>query len=436
MNWRRIAQLTMVHVGVSMTVVPVTSTLNRIMISDMKLSAFLVSMLIALPYILSPLQVAVGHWADRYPLWGRYRSPWIVIGGLMGAFGSYFTAHAAYRMNANFWPGLLMAILVFAVWGIGVNSASVSYLSLVSELSRGNDGWRSRAVSIMWTAMIASTIATSLGLARMLQSFSEQMVYTAFGVVWLASCLLILFGCIDLEPARAAHLPPLSNRAENPWVAFRLLARNPSARRFFVYLVLVLISIHAQDVLLEPYGADILGLPVDATSRLTSIWGVGVFVTLVGGVYLIRHLGKKRSANIGAVVAAFAFCLIIVAGLTHAVDFFRASILLLGLGGGLMTVSNLSFMLDMTVPQAAGLYIGAWGVANFAGQALGNIASGALRDLMYLLTGNVAAGYISVFSLEVVGLLMAIWIFRTIQVAEFRRDAELQMHEVLALAAD
>ncbi len=65
MNWWRVIQLTMVHVGVSITVVPVTSTLNRIMISDMKLSAFLVSTLIALPYLLSPLQVAVGNWADR-----------------------------------------------------------------------------------------------------------------------------------------------------------------------------------------------------------------------------------------------------------------------------------------------------------------------------------------------------------------------------------
>jgi BCD family chlorophyll transporter-like MFS transporter len=110
--------------------------------------------------------------------------------------------------------------------------------------------------------------------------------------------------------------------------------------------------------------------------------------------------------------------------------------LVLGLGGGLMTVSNLSFMLDMTVPQAAGLYMGAWGVANFAGQAVGNIASGLLRDIALQLTGSSSAGYVVVFSLEIVGLLAAVWLFRHISVAAFRRDAEVTLPEVLALAGD
>ena len=73
-----------------------------------------------------------------------------------------------------------------------------------------------------------------------------------------------------------------------------------------------------------------------------------------------------------------------------------------------MTVSNLSFMLDMTVVQAAGLYIGAWGVANFAGQALGNIASGLIRDVAFRLTGSEMVGYSTVFALEIVGLIAAI----------------------------
>ena len=93
-------------------------------------------------------------------------------------------------------------------------------------------------------------------------------------------------------------------------------------------------------------------------------------------------------------------------------------------------------MLDMTVPQAAGLYMGAWGVANFAGQALGNIASGLLRDIALQLTGSSSAGYVVVFSLEIVGLLAAVWLFRQISVTEFRRDAEVTLPEVLALAGD
>jgi len=435
MNWRKVGQLAMVHVGTSITVVPVTSTLNRIMIADLHFSALLVGFLISLPYLLSPLQMLMGSWADRTPLWGLRRSPWIVIGGLMAAFGSYMTPHAVFLMVDHWWLGLAAALGAFTVWGTGVNIASVSYLSLVTELCPETTNWRSRAVSTMWTAMILSTILTSIVLSILLEAYSETAVYTAFGAIWMVASFLILFGAARLEtPAQANQV--LTNSATNPFMAMRLLAHNPTAWRFFIYLLLVLISIHAQDVLLEPFGAEVLGLAVAQTSRLTSIWGVGVFLTLTGGLPLVRRLGKKQSANLGAVIAAVAFSLIMVTGIFAHAPAFMGSVFLLGLGGGLMTVSNLSFMLDMTLPQAAGLYIGAWGVANFAGQALGNITSGLIRDAALSLTGNVLTGYLTVFGLEVLGLLIAVRLLGTISVAIFRRDAEVQVHEVLALMTE
>jgi BCD family chlorophyll transporter-like MFS transporter len=433
MNWRRVAQLTLVHVGVSITVVPVQSTLNRIMIADLGFSALLVGFFVSLPYLLSPLQVFMGAWSDRYPLWGRHRSPWILLGGLMAAFGSYATAHAAYLLADNFALGLLACLAAFATWGMGVNIASVSYLSLVTELSPEGSGWRSRAVSSMWTVMILSTIATSIGLSIALRDYSPEALFTAFGVVWLVSIFFVLIGNTALEPPTPDGATVRSD-ARNPVTAVRALTANPSAQRFFVYLLLVLISIHAQDVLLEPYGAEVLGMAVSQTSRLTSYWGVGVLITLLAGLPLIKRIGKKPTANIGALGAAIGFAMIILSGALGDVKLLYTSVLVLGLGGGLMTIANLSFMFDMTVPAAAGLYIGAWGVANFAGQALGGIVSGALRDLSFWLTGNDFVGYALVFSLEILGLLLAVWLFREISVSRFRRDAEARLGDLLSAA--
>ena len=216
----------------------------------------------------------------------------------------------------------------------------------------------------------------------------------------------------------------------------RLLAQNPEARKFFVYLMIVLISIHAQDVVLEPFGAEALGMSIAATSRLTSIWGTGILITLLAGTVFVKRWGKKTGANVGAYVTAVAFASIIATGLLGQSNLFIGAVFLLGLGGGLMTVSNLSFMLDMTVPQAAGLYIGAWSVANFAGQAIGNVISGALYDLCLLLTGNPLMGYAAVFTLEIAGLLLAVWLFRSINVELFRRQAEVRLHTVLSLATE
>ncbi len=435
MNWRKILQFTLVHVGVAITAVPVNSTLNRIMITELDLPALLVGVLVAFPYLLSPLQVLAGSWADHHTVWGRHRSPWILVGGLMASFGGYLTSHAVVLMETNFALGLLAAVVTFAVWGLGVNIASVSYLSLLSEQSEGASGWRSRAVSVMWTTMIVATIFTSLAISALLQPYSTSALYTAFGFVWLLASTFVLFGSAGIEPA-SKGTADLHSRAESPRAAIRALAGNPTAQRFFLYLTLVLISIHAQDVLLEPFGGDVLGMPIAATARLTSIWGVGFFITMLGGLWVVRRVGKKAAANVGAVIAALGFALIIVSGLAQSTSILWGAVFVLGLGGGLMTVSNLSFMLDMTVAQAAGLYIGAWGVANFAGQALGNIASGLIRDVAFRLTGSEMVGYSTVFGLEIVGLIAAIFLFRGITVETFRRQAEVQLSDILAVATD
>jgi BCD family chlorophyll transporter-like MFS transporter len=434
MNWRRVLQLALVHAGVTITVVPVTSTLNRIMIADMGLSAFFVSVLVALPYLLSPLQVLIGAWADRNPVWGQHRSPWIVLGGLMAAFGSYFTAHTVYWMQAEFIPGVSAAIGAFLVWGVGVNIASVSYLSLVSDLTADQPHWRSRAVSTMWTTMIVFIILTSITLAQLLDPYTEETLYTAFGVVWAAACCFVLVGAAGVEPRATGRL--VQHSADNPVLAFRLLAQNPTARRFFVFMLLVLISIYGQDVVLEPFGAEVLGMPVSQTARLTSIWGFGLLITLLLGVPWIRRYGKKPSVNLGALWAAVAFCCVIAAGLLHSVPLFLASVFLVGLGCGLLTIASLSLMLDMTIPQAVGLYMGAWGVANFVGRALGTIASGLLRDTVYAISGSPLAGYVAVFALEAVGMVLAIWVLRSITVEAFHRDAEMRTADLLALAGD
>ena len=446
MNARVLAQLTLVHVGVSITVVPVTSTLNRVMIADMQMPVTLVAVLVALPYLLSPLQIFLGNWSDRHPAADYHRTPWILLGGLLAATGSYFTVHVAYLLDHNFLMGLGAAAVVFCLWGAGINAASVSYLSLVTELADQNG--RSRAVSIMWTVMILSTILTTYGLSQMLaappsvsggsatNAISKETLVTAFGVIWLVSVVFVLIGSYRIEPRASARTDQPANSADDPMLVLRLLALNPQARRFFVYLMIVLISIHAQDVVLEPFGAKALGMSVAATTRLTSIWGIGILITLLAGILFTKRFGKKTGANVGACVTAIAFASIISAGLLGNSNLFIGSVFLLGLGGGLMTVSNLSFMLDMTVPQAAGLYIGAWSVANFAGQAIGNVISGLLYDLFFLLTSNPLMGYAAVFTLEIAGLLLAVWLFRSISVEKFRRQAEVRLHTVLSLASD
>ena len=54
---RKRLQLGLIHVAVAMTLVPINSTLNRVMIKELAISATLVAALASLPYLFSPIQV-------------------------------------------------------------------------------------------------------------------------------------------------------------------------------------------------------------------------------------------------------------------------------------------------------------------------------------------------------------------------------------------
>ena len=125
-------QLGLIHVAVAITLVPINSTLNRIMIKELALSATLVAVLASLPYVFSPIQVAIGSFSDRYPIFGWRRTPYIFIGLLLCVVGVIVAPQIAFLLAENFWLGILVGVLAFGAWGMGYNLASVSYFSLAT----------------------------------------------------------------------------------------------------------------------------------------------------------------------------------------------------------------------------------------------------------------------------------------------------------------
>ena len=71
-------QLGLIHAAVAMTLVPINSTLNRVMIFDLGISKTIFTLLAIFPYLLSPIQVAIGSFSDRHPIFGYRRTPYIL----------------------------------------------------------------------------------------------------------------------------------------------------------------------------------------------------------------------------------------------------------------------------------------------------------------------------------------------------------------------
>lgn len=420
---RQRIQLALLHVAVAMTLVPINSTLNRVMIKELGISATIVSILASLPYIFSPTQVLIGSYADRHPLWGWKRTPYIALGILLCVGGVIVAPAVVLMLPENFALGMTLTLLTFMAWGMGFNLASVSYLALASELS--GEKKRSSTVSLMWFMMITAIIITAASLSRLLEPFSPQKLESAFLIVAAAALGLGLLGLLRLEPRQSAQQraaqPAAAERPSWQTLIGKVLA-NPQGRAFFIYLIIMLAAILGQDVILEPYAAEAFGLPVEATTRITSIWGGCVLVMLLAASWLEPLIGKKRVAQIGALLAISGFALITGSGFLPSASVFYAGVLLLGCGTGLATTSNLSLMLDMTTSRV-GLYIGAWGIADALARLLGTVMGGVLRDVFAWITHSPITGYQVVFALEAVLLVVSLWMLRAINVQVFQENS-------------
>lgn len=434
MMWKRL-QLGFIHVAVAMTLVPINSTLNRVMINELAISATLVAVLASLPYLFSPIQVAIGSFSDRHPLLGYRRSPYILLGLLLCVAGLVTAPYAAFQLAANPVVGTLLGVLAFGAWGMGYNLSTVSYLSLASELS-GEQG-RGRTVAIMWFMMITSIIITAISLSHLVDPYTPEALVRAFMLVAAAALVLGAVGLAGLE--KRHQFGGAAGAKEESWAGLlRFVWSNRQAWVFFVYLVILLAALLGQDILLEPYGGEAFGLSVKQTTRITSIWGVCVLAALLLAGAMEGRVAKRTVAFLGGGGALAGFVLIALSGMLGGLSMFYGGVVLLGVGTGLSTVSNLSLMLDMTTQGQMGLYIGAWGMANAISRLLGSVIGGALRDVIGRVSGQPVIGYMVVFGIMALIMLASLVMLRGIDVRAFQRRAEsdASLLERAAMASD
>lgn len=434
MIWKQI-RLGLIHVAVAMTLVPINSTLNRVMIKELAISATLVAVLASLPYLFSPIQMTIGSFSDRHPIFGYRRSPYILMGILLCVLGLVISPQAAFLLNDNFWVGVVVGVLAFGAWGMGYNLASVSYLSLATEISGARQ--RGRTIAVMWFMMITSIILTAITLSNLVDPYTEQALINAF---WVVAGLALALGLIGLYGLEAPHRIDSGNEKEEQysWVfLLQTIRQNPQVTRFFWYLAILLAAILGQDILLEPFAGEAFGLSVRDTTRITAIWGTCVLAALLFAGFLENRFNKMLVVKLGAWVALIGFLIITLSGFLNNLPIFYGGVVLLGVGTGLSTVSNLSLMFDMTTAEQVGLFIGAWGMSNALSRLIGTVLSGAVRDLLTQVLQNPVFAYMVVFVIEAAMLVVSLVILRGIDVKEFRKNAEKpSLVERAAMATD
>ena len=380
-----ILRLSLFHVSVVMAAVLLTGTLNRVMILELNGSASLVAAMVSLPLLFAPLRALIGFKSDHHrSVLGWRRVPYIWLGTLMQFCGLALLPFALLVMSGQGHGspaiGQAGAALAFLLVGAGMHATQTAGLALATDLA--DEDKRPRVIALLYVMLLVGMLVSALVIGGLLRNFSPTRLVQ---VVQGAAALTMVLNLTALwkQEARDVRRTRIDTPAPRFGPAWRQFASRDKTMRLLVATGLGAAAFSMQDVLLEPYGGQVLGLSVGATTSLTAFWAMGM---LAGFTVAARRLAEggepHRLAGFGAVAGVAAFLMVIFAAPMHSVALLGLGAAAIGLGAGLFSVGTLTAAMALAQDGAAGLALGAWGAvqATAAGSA---IAIGAfVRDIV------------------------------------------------------
>jgi BCD family chlorophyll transporter-like MFS transporter len=413
----RLLRLSLFQFSVGMAMVMLIGTLNRVMIVELGLPAFVVSVMVALPLLFAPARALIGFKSDHHRSEiGWRRVPYIWMGSML-QFGGFsimpfallVLAGAGQSMQAPAWVGQIGAAIAFLLVGAGMHTVQTAGLALATDLSPVHK--QPQVVGLMYVMLLVGMICSALVFGHFLADYSHGRLIQVVQAAALLTLVLNVVAMWKQEP-RSRHRKPGVPVPETFSEAWRLFSATPRLPRRLLAVALGTMAFAMEDVLLEPYGGEMLGLSVGDTTLLTATLAGG---GLLGFAWASRVLGRGaqplQMAAWGAAVGLPAFACVIAAAPMQSATVFSLGVFLIGFGGGLFGHGTLTATMQSAPPERVGLALGAWGAvqATAGGLALG--LGGVLRDVFNTVTQS-QGGYTAVYTLEALMLVMtlvALW---------------------------
>lgn len=422
-RWLGVLRLGLFQFGMGLSLAPITGTLNRVLIDNLRIPAVAVGFLIAIHYFVSPIRALIGFRSDQKRAQGRWRTPYIVLGALL-TFGGLANVPFSLLLlggqgRLSFWPAMVVCSLIFLAYGVGVNIVETSYLALVSDLTPPAE--RGRVLAVLWMLLVLGTVVSSVLLGGLLLDYSDLKL---IAVLKSSALAFILLACISLwKQERLKRNGMVDGPIDDIRVrlslgaSLRLLAGQPLLRSLFMVLFLATAAFATHDVLLEPYGGQVLHMSVSATTQLTALWGVAMLTAIpAAGWMLWRGRSPALLIVLGCAIGALGFLVISLASDAALVTPFRAGVWLIGMSRGLFIVGSVALVMALADRSHAGLFLGLWGVMQALAQGVGTVSGGLVRDVALRATGDVALGYTIVYVAALACLLGALGLVQALRV--------------------
>lgn len=438
----RLLRLSMFQVSTGMALVLLVGTLNRVMIVELHVPASLVGIMLALPLVFAPFRALIGHKSDTHKCelgWRRVPFMWK---GTMWQFGGFAIMPFALLVlagqgesgSAPLWVGHSAAALAFLLVGAGVHTVQTAGLALATDLTPRES--HAKVVGLMYVMLLIGMMVSALLFGAALMDFSPGRLVSVIQSAAVSSIVLNAVAMWKQETRNAAHRP--GARAPDPsfgesWAMF---CSGEHARRRLVIVGIGTMAFAMADVLLEPFGGQILAMSVATTTKLTALLAFG---GLIGFGFASRQIDRGgdpyRMSQLGAVIGLPAFALVIAAAPLGLTGLFLVGNFLIGFGGALFGHGTLTATMQRAPESQAGLALGAWGAVQATAVGIAMATSGAVRDVVNTFWGDGAGiwglggavtGYYTVYVIEiallVVTLLATLPLLRVPRLARSRSE--------------
>lgn len=416
----RLLRLSLFQVSVGMTMVLLTGTLNRVMIVELGVPAAFVALMVSLPLVLAPMRAIVGFRSDTHKSFlGWRRVPYLCFGAMLIFGGLAIMPFALLNLtpesNAPPIVGQVAAGLAFVIAGAGVHMTQTAGLALAADLS--DEESRPRVIALLYVMLLAGMVVAALVLGQLLTDLTPQKLIQVIQGCALVAIFLNHVALWKQEPRNMVLTAPSRPRPTfvEAWRAYR---DDHRPYRLLAAVALGAAAFGMQDVLLEPYGAEVLGLSVSATTMLTAFMAGGSLLGFaIAARLLTRGHEASRLAGQGALIGIAAFGVVLVSGPVKSIVLFQVGTGLIGLGSGLFAVGTLMAAMAQATDEQAGLALGAWGAVQASATGLAMAVGGGLRDVVGSLAARGAfgagfdgtsIGYVVTYQLEIVLLFATV----------------------------
>jgi MFS transporter, BCD family, chlorophyll transporter len=418
----RLLRLSLFQIAGGMAMVLLVGTLNRVMIVELTVSASLVAVLVALPVLSAPFRTLIGFKSDHHKsALGWRRVPYIWVGSLMMFGGFAFMPFALLLLSGDgdgvnsLFYGHIGATLAFVLVGGGVHITQTAGLALATDLAAVES--HPRVVALMYMMQLVGMVCSGFAFGYLLQDFSAvKLIQVVQGVAVVTAALHLI--ALWKQEARNSARTTGQSQTESFGTVWRRFSGESGARRFLVAVGLGTAAFSMQDVILEPYGAEVLKQSVSQTTMLTAIMAAGSMIAFVLAARSLMHgADPARLAARGLLIGIAAFSVVIMAAPMQSPVMFRIGTFCIGIGAGYFAISTLTAAMSFGKDVGAGLALGAWGAvqATSAGLAMG--FGGVLRDFVATIAAKgqlgpafkgVEASYAVVYHFEILLLFIAL----------------------------